>query len=100
MLPIHYFHVVFTLPDMLNPPVLRNQKVVYDLLFRSAAESLLELSGDPRHLGADVGFLSILHTGGKTLWIILICIALSPAAASPGVEFPLLPLHIHSVSLR
>ncbi|MGV7927424.1 MAG: IS91 family transposase [Spirochaetota bacterium] len=67
MLPIHYFHVVFTLPDILNPLVLRNQKVVYDLLFRSAAESLLELSGDPRHLGADVGFLSILHTWGQNL---------------------------------
>ncbi len=67
MLPVHYFHVVFTLPDILNPLMLRNQKVLYDILFESASESLLELSGDSRHLGADVGFLSVLHTWGQNL---------------------------------
>ena len=67
MLPVHYFHVVFTLPDILNPLALRNQKALYNILFRSASETLLELSGDGNHLGADIGFLCILHTWGQNL---------------------------------
>jgi hypothetical protein len=67
LLPIEYFQVVFTLPSELNPLVLRNRKVLYDLLFRSASETLLELAQDPKHLGATVGIIGILHTWGQNL---------------------------------
>lgn len=67
LLPIQYFHVVFTIPDLLNPLVLRNKKVMYDILFRSVAETLKELSEDPKYLGACIGFICILHTWGQTL---------------------------------
>lgn len=61
LLPIQYFHVVFTIPNRLNPIALRNQKVVYNILFQSAAETLKILSQDPKHLGAKIGFIIILH---------------------------------------
>ncbi len=67
LLPIEYFHVVFTLPSELNPLVLMNQQVLYDLLFRSASETLSELANDPKHLGAKVGVIAILHTWGQNL---------------------------------
>jgi hypothetical protein len=67
ILPIEYFHVVFTLPDTLNPLVLRNQTVLYNLLFAAAAETLLTLAADPKRLGAQVGFTAILHTWGQNL---------------------------------
>ena len=67
LLPIEYFHVVFTLPSELNPLVLMNRKVLYDLLFRAASETLLELAQDPKHLGATVGIIGILHTWGQNL---------------------------------
>jgi len=67
LLPVEYFHLVFTIPDLLNPLALRNQRVVYDLLFKAASEALLTLSKDPKHLGAEIGFLSILHTWGQNL---------------------------------
>lgn len=67
LLPVEYFHIVFTIPDLLNPLALRNQRVVYDLLFKAASEALLALSKDPKHLGAEIGFLSILHTWGQNL---------------------------------
>jgi Putative transposase len=54
--------VVFTLPRHLAPVVLQNKKVIYDLLFRASAETLLEGARDPRHLGAEIGFFSVLHT--------------------------------------
>jgi len=62
LLPTRYLHVVFTLPRHLAPVVLQNQKVIYDLLFRASAETLLEVARDPRHLGAEIGFFSVLHT--------------------------------------
>jgi len=62
LLPTRYLHVVFTLPGHLAPLVLRNKKVIYDLLFRASAETLLEVARDPRHLGAEIGFFSVLHT--------------------------------------
>ena len=55
-------HVVFTLPRRLAPLVLQNKKVIYDLLFRTSAETLLEVARDPRLLGAEIGFFSVLHT--------------------------------------
>ena len=67
LLPVEYFHVVFTIPDSLGPLALRNQKAIYDLLFESASETLLELGNDPKHLGAEIGFIAILHTWGQNL---------------------------------
>jgi hypothetical protein len=67
LLPTPYFHVVFTLPDALDPIALANPRVVYDLLLRSAAETLLEVAADPNHLGAQTGVLAVLHTWGQNL---------------------------------
>jgi len=67
LLPVPYTHVVFTLPHTLAPLALQNPRVLYDLLFRAAAETLLEVAADPRHLGARIGFLALLHTWGQTL---------------------------------
>jgi hypothetical protein len=67
LLPVPYFHVVFTLPDVLDPLALGNPRVVYDLLLRCAAETLLTLVADPHHLGARAGVIAVLHTWGQTL---------------------------------
>lgn len=67
LLPVEYFHVVFTVPDTLNPLILRNQKETYGILFKSVSETLLELGKDPKYLGADIGFIGILHTWGQNL---------------------------------
>ena len=62
-----YFHVIFTLPEELNVLALGNPEVIYDLLFHSASETLLEIAADPKHLGACLGILAVLHTWGQTL---------------------------------
>jgi hypothetical protein len=67
LLPIQYFHVVFTIPSELNHLVSMNRKVMYDLLFRSVSETLMELANDPKHLGARIGAIGILHTWGQNL---------------------------------
>jgi hypothetical protein len=67
LLPVPYVHVVFTLPHQLSALALQNKKILYDLLFRASAETLQEVARDPRHLGADIGFLSVLHTWGQNL---------------------------------
>jgi len=67
LLPTRYVHVVFTLPQRLAPLALQNRKVLYDLLFRASAETLLEVARDPRHLGAEIGFFSVLHTWSQKL---------------------------------
>jgi hypothetical protein len=67
LLPTRYVHVVFTLPRELAPLALQNKKVIYDLLFRASAETLLEVARDPRHLGAEIGFFSVLHTWSQKL---------------------------------
>jgi len=67
LLPTPYVHVVFTLPHQLAPLALQNKKVIYDLLFRASAETLLEVARDPRHLGAEIGFFSVLHTWSQKL---------------------------------
>src|SRR5262249_32446944 len=67
LLPTPYFHVVFTLPDVLGPLALQNQAVVYRLLFQAVAETLLEVAANPKHLGARLGFLTVLHTWGQNL---------------------------------
>jgi hypothetical protein len=67
LLPTRYVHVVFTLPRELAPLVLQNRKTVYGLLFRASAETLMEVAQDPRHLGAEIGFFSVLHTWNQKL---------------------------------
>jgi hypothetical protein len=67
LLPTEYFHVVFTLPDELGPLALQNPRVLYGLLFRAASETLLEIAADPKHLGAQIGFVAVLHTWGQNL---------------------------------
>jgi len=67
LLPVPYYHVVFTLPDSLAPLALQNKRLVYDLLFQTAAQTLLAIAADPKHLGATIGFLAVLHTWGQTL---------------------------------
>lgn len=67
LLTVPYFHVVFTLPGELDGFVMRNPKELYDLLFRASAETLRELAASPKYLGAQIGFLSILHTWGQNL---------------------------------
>ena len=67
LLPTPYVHVIFTLPRRLAPLALQNKKVIYDLLLRTCAETLLEVARDPRHLGAEIGFFSVLHTWSQKL---------------------------------
>jgi predicted RNA-binding Zn-ribbon protein involved in translation (DUF1610 family) len=67
LLPTRYVHVVFTLPHELAPLALANKKVVYKLLFRCTAETLMEFARDPRFLGAEIGFFSVLHTWNQKL---------------------------------
>jgi hypothetical protein len=67
LLPVEYFHVVFTLPAALAPIALQNPRVVYGLLFQAVSETLRQLAADPKHLGAEIGFLAVLHTWGQNL---------------------------------
>jgi hypothetical protein len=67
LLPAEYFHVVFTLPDTFNALALANKRVVYSVLFDAVAQTLLEVAANPKHLGARIGFIAILHTWGQSL---------------------------------
>jgi predicted RNA-binding Zn-ribbon protein involved in translation (DUF1610 family) len=67
LLPVPYSHVVFTLPHELIPLALQNPKLVYGLFFRAVSHALLTLAADPRHLGAQLGFLAVLHTWNQQL---------------------------------
>jgi hypothetical protein len=67
LLPVGYFHLVFTLPAEIAPIAYHNKAVVYDLLFRTAAETLLTIAADPRHLGARIGATAVLHTWGSAM---------------------------------
>ena len=67
LLPVPYFHVVFTLPAAIGDLAWSNKAVVYDLLFKAAAETLLTLAADPQHLGARIGLTAVLHTWGSAL---------------------------------
>lgn len=67
LLPTAYFHIVFTLPEGLRLLALRNQKIIYNLLFKAASETLAKLARDPKHLRAEIGFMAILHTWSQTL---------------------------------
>ncbi len=67
LLPTRYVHVVFTLPHLLAPLALQNKKILYDLLLRASAQTLLKVARHPRHLGAEIGFFSVLHTWNQKL---------------------------------
>jgi hypothetical protein len=67
LLPVEYFHLVFTLPEPIAELAFYNQHVLYAMLFRAASETLLTLGADPKHLGAQLGFFAILHTWGQNL---------------------------------
>ncbi len=67
LLPVDYFHVVFTMPAEIAPIALQNKRVCYDMLFRTAADTLLRIAADPKHLGAEIGVLAVLHTWGQNL---------------------------------
>ena len=86
LLPIPYFHVVFTLPHELNPLALARPRVIYDLLFRAASETLQTFARDPKHLGGELGLTAILHTWSQTLSLHphLHCVVTGGALASDG----------------
>ncbi|HZL57206.1 MAG TPA: IS91 family transposase [Bryobacteraceae bacterium] len=67
LLPVPYFHVVFTLPQQIGALALQNAREIYRILFRAASETLLTIAADPKRLGASIGFLAVLHTWGQNL---------------------------------
>lgn len=67
LLPVEYFHVVFTVPEELNALMLGNAKLLYNVLFKAASETLLQLARDPKRLGGQIGFTAVLHTWGQTM---------------------------------
>lgn len=89
LLPIPYFHVVFTLPHLLNALAQGNPRVLYGLLFRAAADTLLTLGRDPRHLGGTIGITAILHTWGQTLTqhLHLHCLVTGGALSADGAQW-------------
>ena len=85
LLPVGYYHFVFSVPHALVPLMWQNKKLLFTLLFEASAATLLEVAADPKHLGAEIGFLSILHTWGQTLQPIRISTAWCPAAVCPRI---------------
>ena len=67
LLPVPYYHVVFTLPAAIADIAYQNKAVIYDILFKASAETLITIAADPKHLGARVGITSVLHTWGSAL---------------------------------
>jgi Transposase zinc-binding domain/Putative transposase len=67
LLPVPYFHVVYTLPAAIADIAYQNKAVIYDLLFKASAETTLTIAADPKHLGARIGFMAVLHTWGSAL---------------------------------
>lgn len=67
LLPVGYFHVVFTLPAPIADIAFQNKRVVYDLLFKASAETMLTIAADPKHLGARIGITAVLHTWGSAM---------------------------------
>jgi len=88
-------HAVFTLPRELAPFALQNKQLIYGLLFHASAATLLEVARDTRHLGAEIGFFSVLHTWTSGCNIIRMCTASSPLEDWPTDQFP----HFLRVSL-
>lgn len=67
LLPVPYYHLVFTVPPTIAQIALQNRRVVYDILFQACSETLLTIAADPKHLGAQIGFVAVLHTWGQNL---------------------------------
>jgi hypothetical protein len=67
LLPVEYFHVVFTVPEQIAQIAFYNKETLYNILFKATAETLLTIAGDPKHLGAGIGFFAVLHTWGQNL---------------------------------
>ena len=67
LLPVAYFHVVFTLPSAIGDIAYQNKAVIYDLLFKASSETMLTIAADPKHLGARIGITSVLHTWGSAM---------------------------------
>jgi predicted Zn-ribbon and HTH transcriptional regulator len=67
LLPVPYFHVVFTLPSAIGDIAYQNKAVIYDLLFKASSEAMFTIAADPRHLGARIGITSVLHTWGSAM---------------------------------
>jgi hypothetical protein len=67
LLPVEYFHVVFTLPQQITGLALENARRIYSILFRAVAETMLTIAADPQHLDAAIGFLAVLHSSGQNL---------------------------------
>jgi hypothetical protein len=95
LLPVPYFHVVFTLPHLLNPLVRVNQRVLYNLLFQAATQTLQEFARAPQHLGAELGITAVLHTWGQTLTehIHVHCIVTGGGLTAEGTQWR--PSHPH-----
>ncbi len=89
LLPIPYFHVVFTIPAALNPLALRNKKAVFNILFAAASQALSTIARDDKHLGAQVGFTAVLHTWGQNLLFHphLHCVVTGGGLAVDGVRW-------------
>jgi hypothetical protein len=67
LLPVPYYHVVFTLPAAIGDIAYQNKAVIYDILFKTAAETLITIAADPKHLGARIGLTAVLHTWGSAM---------------------------------
>jgi hypothetical protein len=67
LLPVGYFHVVFTLPSEIGDLAYQNKAVIYDLLFKASSETMLTIAADPKQLGARIGITSVLHTWGSAM---------------------------------
>ena len=100
LLPTRYVHVVFTLPHELAPLALQNKKVIYDLLFRTSAETLLEIARDPKHLGAEIGFFSVLHTWNQKLELHPHVHCVVPAGGPSARSHPLDQITLRVLSSR
>jgi hypothetical protein len=89
LLPVPYFHLVFTLPHLLNPLIRVNQRTLYNLLFQAAAQTLQEFARDPKHLGAELGITAVLHTWGQILTehIHVHCIVTGGGLSSKGTQW-------------
>jgi hypothetical protein len=89
VLPIPYFHVVFTLPHALNPLAQSHPHLIYRLLFQAAASTLTRFGRDPRHLGGDLGVTAVLHTWGQTLTqhVHVHCVVTGGALARDGTRW-------------
>ena len=89
VLPIPYFHVVFTLPHALNPLAQSHPRLIYRVLFHAAASTLTRFGRDPRHLGGDLGVTAVLHTWGQTLTqhVHVHCVVTGGALASDGTRW-------------